>query len=66
MQLCLANDIRTAEAIDKLRPVKGPDGALGPPPEPPTVRQITVPTTLSAGEFSAISGVTDERRGSRS
>jgi alcohol dehydrogenase class IV len=26
------------------------------------VRQITVPTTLSAGEFSAIAGVTDERR----
>ena len=54
---------RSAEAIDALRPVKGPDGALGPPPgmQPPTVRQITVPTTLSAGEFSAISGVTDER-----
>jgi maleylacetate reductase len=35
---------------------------MGPPPcEPPTVRQIAVPTTLSAGEFSAISGVTDER-----
>ena len=47
----------------RLRPVKGPDGALGPPPDmkPPAVPQITVPTTLSAGEFSAISGVTDER-----
>ncbi|MBN8909326.1 MAG: iron-containing alcohol dehydrogenase, partial [Rhodospirillales bacterium] len=62
VQLCLANDITTPEAIDALRPVKGPDGALGPPPcKPATVRQITVPTTLSAGEFSAISGVTDER-----
>src|SRR5207237_2700624 len=29
---------------------------------PGSVRQITVPTTLSAGEFSAISGITDERR----
>jgi alcohol dehydrogenase class IV len=28
----------------------------------PLVRQIAVPTTLSGGEFSAISGVTDERR----
>jgi maleylacetate reductase len=35
---------------------------MGPPPcNPPTVRQIAVPTTLSAGEFSAIAGVTDER-----
>ena len=62
VQLCLANDIRTAEALDDYRPVKGPDGAMGPPPcKAPTVRQVTVPTTLSAGEFSAISGVTDER-----
>jgi maleylacetate reductase len=29
--------------------------------EAPNVRQITVPTTLSGGEFSAIAGVTDER-----
>ncbi len=62
VQLCLANDIRTPEALDALLPVKGPDGVMGlPPMNAPTVRQITVPTTLSAGEFSAISGVTDER-----
>jgi len=62
VQLCLANDIRTPEALDALLPVKGSDGVMGPPPcKAPTVRQITVPTTLSAGEFSAISGVTDER-----
>ncbi|MBD0274146.1 MAG: iron-containing alcohol dehydrogenase [Acetobacteraceae bacterium] len=62
VQLCLANDVRSPEALDALRPVKGPDGTLGPPPcAAPTVRQISVPTTLSAGEFSAISGVTDER-----
>src|SRR3954451_13380016 len=63
VQLCLANGITSAEAIDALRPVKGPDGALAPPSDmrPPTVPQVTVPTTLSAGEFSAISGVTDER-----
>jgi maleylacetate reductase len=58
VQLCLANDIRAAEAFDQCR--ARPDGS---PPDlrPPTVRQITVPTTLSAGEFSAIAGVTDER-----
>jgi maleylacetate reductase len=63
VQLCLANDITAADALDALRPVKGADGALAPPPamKPPAVRQITVPTTLSAGEFSAIAGVTDER-----
>ena len=57
VQLCLANDIRTAEAMDALRPVNG----APPPCHPPSVRQISVPTTLSAGEFSAIAGVTDER-----
>jgi maleylacetate reductase len=62
VQLCLANDIRTADALDQIRPVKGPDGAIGPPPcKAPSVPQITVPTTLSAGEFSAIAGVTDEQ-----
>lgn len=61
--LCLANDVRSPDAMDALRPVKGADGALGPPPglKAPTVKQVTVPTTLSGGEFSAISGVTDER-----
>jgi maleylacetate reductase len=68
VQLCLANRITRAEAIDALRPIKGPDGALAPPPDmkPPTAPQVTVPTTLSAGEFSAIAGIADERHGSRS
>jgi alcohol dehydrogenase class IV len=53
VQLCLANDIRSAAAMDQVRapnPVKSS-----------VVRQISIPTTLSAGEFSPISGVTDER-----
>ncbi len=58
VQLCLANDITTPEAMDALRPV---GGALPPGLKAPTVKQVTVPTTLSAGEFSAIAGVTDER-----
>ena len=53
VQLCLANDIRTPEAMDAVRAPH--------PVKPPTVAQISVPTTLSAGEFSHISGVTDER-----
>lgn len=62
VQLCLANDVRTPESMDRLRSVMGADGAIGPPPcAPPTVRQVSVPTTLSAGEFSAVAGVTDLR-----
>ena len=63
VQMCLANGIRTPEGMDALRPVKGPDGIVGPPADmkPPTVRQVTVPTTISGGEFSAIAGVTNER-----
>jgi len=63
VQICLANDVRTPEALDAYRPVKGVDGLTGPPPcRPPVIRQISVPTTLSGGDFSAIAGVTDERR----
>jgi len=62
VQMCLANDINTSEAIDRLRPVQGPDGVIGlPPMKAPTIRQISIPTTLSGGDFSAIAGVTDER-----
>ena len=53
VQLCLANDIRSPEAMDAVR---APN-----PVKPPTVSQISIPTTLSAGEFSPIAGVTDER-----
>jgi maleylacetate reductase len=51
VQLCLANDVTTVEGIDKIRnaDVKAP-----------TVRQVSIPTTLSAGEFSGIAGVTNE------
>ncbi len=54
VQLCLANGIDSIEAMDRLRP----GGASA---QVPSVRQVAVPTTLSAGEFSAFAGVTDER-----
>lgn len=57
VQLCLSNDARSPEAMDALRTV----GTVLPDLKPPTVRQVSVPTTLSAGEFSAIAGVTNER-----
>ncbi|MET3841739.1 iron-containing alcohol dehydrogenase [Bradyrhizobium sp. OAE829] len=57
VQLCLANDITTVEGIDKIRAVAG----APPPMNPPAVRQISVPTTIAGGEFTANAGVTNER-----
>jgi maleylacetate reductase len=53
--LCLANDVRTVEGMDAIRAVKG----APPPMNPPTVRQVSVPTTIAGGEFSASAGVTN-------
>jgi maleylacetate reductase len=55
VQLCLANNVRTVEDVDKIRARKG----VAPPMNAPTVRQISVPTTIAGGEFSAIAGVTN-------
>jgi maleylacetate reductase len=58
VQLCLANDVSTVEGIDSIRAVRG----VSPPMNAPIVRQISVPTTIAGGEFSAIAGVTNLRR----
>jgi maleylacetate reductase len=55
VQLCLANDIRSVDAIDAVRVAKGTAPAL----KAPAVRQVSVPTTIAGGEFSAIAGVTN-------
>jgi maleylacetate reductase len=55
VQLCLANNVRTVDGIDAIRAVKG----VVPPMKPPAVRQISAPTTIAGGEFSAIAGVTN-------
>jgi maleylacetate reductase len=57
VQLCLANNVRTVEGIDTIRAIKG----VAPPMTAPSVRQISVPTTIAGGEFSAIAGVTNAR-----
>lgn len=57
VQLCLANDVRTTDDIDRIRAVKG----VAPPMNAPILRQISVPTTIAGGEFSAIAGVTNLR-----
>jgi len=55
VQLCLANDIRSVQGIDAIRAVKG----TAPVMNAPSVRQISVPTTIAGGEFSAMAGVTN-------
>jgi len=57
VQLCLANDIRTVEDIDKIRAHNG----VPPPMIAPTVRQISAPTTIAGGDFSPSAGVTNEK-----
>jgi maleylacetate reductase len=57
VQLCLANNVRNADGIDPLRTVKGVVPAM----TAPSVRQISVPTTIAGGEFSAAAGVTNAR-----
>ena len=57
VQICLANDVADVEDIDGVRAAR----AACPELNPPTVRQISVPTTIAGGEFSAIAGVTNER-----
>jgi maleylacetate reductase len=57
VQLCLANDVRSVDGIDAIRAVKG----VPPSMQPPSVRQISVPTTIAGGEFTALAGVTNTR-----
>jgi len=60
-QLCLANDVDTVEGMDMFRSVPDSDGKMVPPTlNPINVRQISIPTTLSGGEFSKIAGISNE------
>src|SRR6202165_3260381 len=52
VQLCLANNVRTVEDIERIRVHKG----VAPPMNAPTVRQVSVPPTIAGGECSAIAG----------
>ncbi|HEY1934923.1 MAG TPA: iron-containing alcohol dehydrogenase [Acetobacteraceae bacterium] len=58
--LCLGNDISEPVQLDRLRARTSADGRTARPEvKPPPVRSIAVPTTLSAGEFTAFAGCTD-------
>ena len=61
--LCLGNDVTRPEQLDAFRAVITPDGKTERPPvQPPALRSVDVPTTLSAGEFTAMAGCTDTTR----
>lgn len=61
--LCLGNGITAPEQLDMLKASITPDGKTHRPQvNAPTVRSVDVPTTLSAGEFTAMAGCTDTAR----
>ena len=58
--LCLANDVTTPQHLDAFRAHTAADGTTKrPPTKPGTIRTISIPTTLSAGDFSSFAGCTD-------
>ena len=62
VRLCLQNEITDVDEFDRLRPTAKADGTRASPKlAAPTVDQIAIPTTLSAGEFTAGAGCTDHR-----
>src|ERR1700720_714464 len=61
--LCLGNGVTEAAQLDNYRAQIAADGAARRPEvEPPSVRSIAIPTTLSAGEYTASAGCTDTAR----
>src|SRR5580692_6359677 len=61
--MCLSNGISDAADLDNYRARIDADGkATRPPIAAPLVRTITIPTTLSAGEYTASAGCTDTDR----
>jgi maleylacetate reductase len=59
--ICLEHGITDVEGLEPFRSVVENGKRRVPDFRPPRVRQIAVPTTLSAGEFNARAGVTDTR-----
>ena len=59
--ICLEHDISTVDGLEPFRSVVENGQRRIPAFRGPAVRQIAVPTTLSAGEHNARAGVTDTR-----
>lgn len=62
MRLCLQHGIDRVEGLDPFRSRAMGGGRSAADYEGPTVAQIAIPTTLSAGEFHGSAGCTDTRR----
>ena len=61
--LCLEHEIRDYDGFEPFRTIVDAEGVRHVPPHGgPKVRQISIPTTLSAGEFNARAGCTDTRK----
>jgi maleylacetate reductase len=61
--LCLGNRVTEPSQLDAYRATIAADGTTRRPEvAPPSLRSIAIPTTLSAGEFSAGAGCTDAAR----
>jgi maleylacetate reductase len=63
VRLCLANGVEEEARLDPLMSVFGPGRRFIPEKKAPAPPQVCVPTTLSAGDFSATAGCTDTARG---
>jgi alcohol dehydrogenase class IV len=59
--ICLEHGIEDIDGLEPFRSVVEGGQRRIPDFRPPRVRQVAVPTTLSAGEFNARAGVTDTR-----
>ena len=61
--ICLGNGITDPAELDAYRVTVGAGGSMiRPSYKPPSVASVIIPTTLSAGEFSALAGCTDSVR----
>jgi maleylacetate reductase len=59
--ICLEHNVRDVDGLEPFRSIVENGKRTVPTFGAPKVRQIAVPTTLSAGEFNARAGVTDTR-----
>ena len=66
VRLCLQHGIDDLDAFDAYRSTLGPDGKRKNPEfAGPTVDQVAIPTTLSAGDFNATGGSMDYRKNAK-
>jgi maleylacetate reductase len=60
---CLGNGVSEPGKLDNHKAVVGADGKIArPQSRPPAIRTVAIPTTLSAGEYTASAGCTDTAR----